>query len=189
MATQTAPKPRPSGKPAATPPVKPEGAETATATCGVVFERKTPQGKVKDYACTKDKGHEGKHGLARREALPEVSLSVLDSLEDVPETEKLPVRAETGTRERSAEQKAVDGHVAQVHAEWIAAGKPSAFNDSPRKRYMFEPGQSENILSMLRRAERLHGIRVRALPVKRHESGKEMLYWTVTDKHERQNQS
>lgn len=183
MAPKTTTRPTSTSKPTTGPQDNGQATGTQPELCGVQFMRKTPQGKEKQYACTLPAGHPAtkKHGLARREPLPEVSLSVLSTLEDVPEQEKLQVRNETGSRERSAEQRAVDEHVKSVWDEWVAAGKPSAFNDSPRKRYMFEPGQGESILSMLRRAERLHGVRVRALPVKRHESGRDMLYWSVTD--------
>lgn len=194
MATETknrpaAPKFTPPGQTDAPAPPAPQVAaapETVTEKCGADYPR-TVKGKATVGHCGKPKGHpsEGEnngHGrtpyVARAE-VAEVPADVLDSYEAVPSDEVVAIKADTA--ERSDAQKKVDANVKDSHESWVVAGRPKAFNDAPRKRYMMDPDHVAGMTKMLRRAERLHGVRVRIAPVKTHESGKAMLYWVAVD--------
>jgi len=125
--------------------------------------------------------------------LPTVALA---TLEDVPETDVVTVTETT----RDEHQTLVDAQVMDAHTKWVAAGKPKEFNKSPRKRYYLAPDEVDGARAMLRRAETLHGVRVRIAPAKHHAcadhpedgcpfAGKVMLYWTAVDRNPRKDKT
>jgi hypothetical protein len=89
---------------------------------------------------------------------------------------------------RTDEQKSVDSHVKDIHDAWVAKGKPSEFNKSPRAKYWVKPDEEEGARAMLRSAERYMSgqlkiqLSVRIAPLAKHESGRHMLVWTVMER-------
>jgi hypothetical protein len=112
------------------------------------------------------------------EALPDNAFA----MEDVPETE---AAIQVNEITRSDDQRRVDADVLAAHVQWVASGKPVEFNKSPRKRYVVDPQHVEAIKAMLTRAGSLHKVNVKVAPVKRHESGKAMIYFVAKDRQPR----
>lgn len=164
------------------PDAKPEAEETPAPVCGETYTRKLKGGKTKDYQCTKEPGHDGKHGPKRAEPVDTsgVGDDLLDTFEAVPGTEIVAVRE--ADAERSEMQLKVDKQVKSAHESWVIAGKPKGFNDSPRQRYRPKTRQqAKELTAMLRKAERFVGVHVRIAPVSQHVDGGFMLVWVATD--------
>jgi hypothetical protein len=144
-------------------------------------------GKRKEYAALTAMVPEGADEEAAKTA-------PMFSFDDVPDDEEV-----TGVREteRSAEQKEIDVRVLAAHEAWTAAGKPSEFNSpsvtvkdgdgndvkvTPRKRIMFAPGNAETVAAMMDKAARFHGVNVRLVGPRHHESGNHFYFYVVKDK-------
>ena len=130
------------------------------------------------------KGHASR--IQKRKEYAPIPKAALSSFKAVDEKEIVEYGA-TGAQapERDEVQQEIDGHVKDVYQEWVAAGKPENFNDSPRKRYQFNPELEESFRAALRSAGRLHGVSVRIAPSKKLQNGKVALYWTAQDVRER----
>lgn len=158
---------------------------TETATCNKQFTRNVKGGAVKTFKCEKPKGHDtgekkSAHGLVRARREVSVKAAALASFEAVPNTEFVPLVG----RERSDEQKIVDGHVKQAHTEWTEAGKPEKVQDSPRSRYLVPAEDEEGVRTLIRRAADYLGYRVQIAPAVPHESGNVSIQFRVSDKKE-----
>lgn len=143
--------------------------------CGAVF------GKGNKSVCTLDKSHDGSHKrtYARKQWSPLPEGFTLAGAEDVPETEVFHVTEQ----KRDEYQQKFDADVKAAHDAWVAAGKPSDFNKSPRTRYLVNPGEEERYLDWLDKAATLHDVNVKvAKPLPRHTSGKLMVVYVAKDR-------
>lgn len=172
----------------------PESAVEA-AQCGhLVNTDKGPKPCVKPVGHTQEgtpafeqygKGHASR--LQTRKEYKPIPKNALNSLKPVDPTEEVEYGAVgAAASERDEVQQMIDGHVKDAYQEWVAAGKPEKFNDSPRKRYTFSPELEESFRAGLRSAGRLHSVSVRIAPAKRLDNGKVALYWTAQDIRERE---
>lgn len=175
-------------EPPATPPAdpKPEGTDPKTpetpetATCGAPVT-------VKDGTkpCAKAPGHDGDHATRTRKTVKPLTIAASAlALDGFGADETVEVLTEPG--DRSELQLAVDGHVLGAHQQWVAAGGPKSFSAAVKagvaKRYFIDPEERDAYVLLLDSAARLHGIRVRKLPVQKHTSGKYMIPWVAMDK-------
>ena len=151
--------------------------------------------------CVKPPGHTGGHAsrLQERRTYKPVKADVFSSLEAVPTTETVDYGAGRGPAanrydgEDGAQQKIVDEHVKKAHDAWVKAGKPKlGFNDAIKaglaSRYFLTPGDEESVRAKLRSAARYNKVGLQIAPkLKKHESGRHMLYWRAQDlqKHEK----
>jgi hypothetical protein len=113
------------------------------------------------------------------------------------------VSAAAPVRERSAEQKVMDGVAAKAYAEWIKAKKPSVWQKMPVVTYFLDAEEVPAYRYLIRRAcaivepaDGSTGVRVRfgneftlsegmAAKIKRPElTGKTVLAWAAIDKRE-----
>lgn len=171
----------------------PEKAEPEFEICG--HNVNTANG---DKPCVKPKGHDSNAALMeewgsghasriqKRKEYETPDDDVFASFGEVPHDETADYGGGVGAQERDEKQLIVDGHVKQNYDNWVKAGKPKlGFNDSIKaglaSRYMMMPKDEEAMRHRIRSAARFHGVGVRIAKLKKHESGKYMLYWTVQD--------
>lgn len=184
---------KPGQKPPAAPPEPPK--------CGHIVN--TANG---DKPCVKLPGHDSDTGseearaqgkghasrLQTRIEYKPVKADVFASFGAVPTTETAEYGSGRGTGanryegDDGAQQKIVDEHVAKAYAEWVKAGKPKlSFNEAIAaglaSRYFMTPGDEESVRAKLRSAARYHDVGLQIAKLKKHESGKHMLYWRALD--------
>lgn len=162
---------------AATPTITPN---TEVKTCGATYKRKVKGGAEKEFTCGKPAGHTpaDAHGQVTAKK-PAVTLSagVLDSFEVVPDTEFVALV----TRERSADQVKVDGHVKKNHTDWIEAGRPEDWGESPRARYLLPVEEVDGVKELIRNAAKFHNVKAQINQPVKHVSGNMSLQFRVID--------
>jgi hypothetical protein len=157
----------------------------ADGKCGDAYTTKVRGGGTKIRLCDKpntDAGekHTGPHGKVRQEmVLPD--LAELASFEMVPDSERVEYGAGRNPEDRSEHQKKIDAEAVRVHDAWVAAGRPSKFNDCPRGRYFTTPELEQSYRSMLRSAATFNGFKLRSPGLQKHTSGRHMIVWTMVD--------
>jgi hypothetical protein len=92
------------------------------------------------------------------------------------------------TRERSEQQKAVDKVIPQLHAAWVAAGKPTNWTKMRRviAKYPVAPENAAALKYLIRRAADLHGLRAKFGSAVRTKDGKEIVAFAIMDKRPRE---
>lgn len=143
--------------------------------------------QVKDGAkpCIKKPGHDGDCAMRARNVVDVTKLSLADmAAETFGQDEKIGLITEPG--ERSEQQTYVDGLVKEAYEEWVKAGKPTTIpamiKAKVMMRFFLDPEMKQAYVKLLDDAGKLHGVRVRKLPVQKHDSGRFMLPWAAVDK-------
>jgi hypothetical protein len=92
------------------------------------------------------------------EGLAGIDAGFLGAPETVPaelEAKAAPARA------RDERQRAIDGVVGKLHADWVAKGKPAAWDKMPKVSYPVTPAAVGDLRKAISRAADFHGIAVR----------------------------
>jgi hypothetical protein len=139
-----------------------------------------------DKPCLKPPGHDGGHVSRLPKVYKAVKLDVFSTMEPVPTTEEVEYGGGKAAEPRKEPQLTVDKQVKENYDTWVKAGKPKlGFNEAIKaglaSRYFMAPSDEEAVRAMLHSAARFHKISVAIAPLKKHESGKHMLYWRSQD--------
>lgn len=84
-------------------------------------------------------------------------------------------------RARDERQVLIDATVAEVHAEYVAAGKPSKWAQMPKRAYHVNPKAADTLRMMIRRAAAYHGLSVKFGSSVRDPSGREIVVFAPRD--------
>lgn len=119
----------------------------------------------------------GKRKYQRKDPLKPVPVDSLGEEEDVPEEEWSVTPLTDSSAERSESQKIIDAAFGELHAKWVAAGRPEP-RQSPRSRRVIAPEHAPAIRKMIAEAAKLHDVNVKFAPAAFGQDGREVIVYS-----------